>query len=87
MIGFISTLVTSFLNHTYYRAVADLHTFQFTVAYAIGLSVFTSLLLTTDLNTETSVSNHYDVFLLFRIQSLWNLESKNSSGPTPPAYY
>jgi hypothetical protein len=39
MIGFISTLVTSSLNHSYYSAVADLRTFQFTVAYAIGLSV------------------------------------------------
>jgi hypothetical protein len=38
-----------------------------------------------DLNTEIGTSNHYEVFLLFRLQSLWNLETKNSSGLTPPA--
>jgi hypothetical protein len=56
MIGFISTLVTISLNHIYYRqysAIADLHTFQFTDAYAPGFPVFTSRLLATDLRTET----------------------------------
>jgi hypothetical protein len=43
--------------------------FQFTVAHARGFSVFTSRLLATDLSTETSTSNHYEV-LLFRLQSL-----------------
>jgi hypothetical protein len=52
-----------------YSAIADLHTFQFTVAQALGFSVFTSRLLATDLSTETSASNHYEVFLLFRLQS------------------
>jgi hypothetical protein len=69
-----------------YSAIADLHNFQFTVAHALGLSVFTSRLLAKDLNTETSTSNHYEVFLLFRLQSLWNLGNKNSSGLIPPAY-
>jgi hypothetical protein len=32
------------------------------------------------------ISNHYEVFLLFLLQSLWNLGTKNSSGLTPPAY-
>jgi hypothetical protein len=73
MIGFIGTSVTSSLNHTYYSAIADLHTFQFTVAHALGFSVFTSHLLATDLNTETSTSNHYEVFLSFLVQSPWNL--------------
>jgi hypothetical protein len=63
MIGFISTSVTSSLNHTYYSAVADIHTFQSTVAHALGFSVLTSNLPATDLNTETSTSNHYEVFL------------------------
>jgi hypothetical protein len=69
-----------------YSALAGLHTFQFTVAHALGFQVFTSRLLATDLNTENSTSNHYEVFLLFRLQSLWNLGIKNSSGLTPPAY-
>jgi hypothetical protein len=57
MIGFINTLVTTSLNHIYYRqysAIADLHTFQFTVAHALGFIVFTNRLLVTDLHTETS---------------------------------
>jgi hypothetical protein len=69
-----------------YRAIADLHTFQFTAAHALGFSVFTSRLLATDFNMETSTSNHYEVFLLFRFRSVWNFGTKNSSGLTPPAY-
>jgi hypothetical protein len=45
-----------------YSAIADFHTFQFTVAHALGFPVFTSRLLATDLNTETITSNHYEVF-------------------------
>jgi hypothetical protein len=62
MIGFISTLVTHIhsLIHIYYSAIADLHDLQFTVAHALGLSISTSRLLATDLNTETSASNHYE---------------------------
>jgi hypothetical protein len=86
MIGFISTLVTSSLNTLKYSAMAELHNLQFTVAHALGFSVSTSRLLTTVFNTETSTSNHYKVFLLFRLQSLWNLGTKTSSGLTPPAY-
>jgi hypothetical protein len=73
MIVFISTSVTSSLNHTYYSAIADLHNLQFTVAYALGFSVSTSCLLAMDLNTETITSNHYEAFLPFIIQSPWNL--------------
>jgi hypothetical protein len=69
-----------------YSAVVDLHVFQFAVAHAVGLSVFTSRLLATDLNTEISTSGHYEVFLLFRLQSLWSLGTKHFSGLTPPAY-
>jgi hypothetical protein len=86
MIGFISTLLTSSLNYNYYNDIADLLTFQFTVAHALGLSVSSSRLLATDLNTESSTSDHYEVCLLFRLQSVWNLGTKNSSGPTSPAY-
>jgi hypothetical protein len=51
MIRFISTSVIISLNHT--GAVADLQTFQFTVAQAPEFFVFSSRLLATDLNTET----------------------------------
>jgi hypothetical protein len=45
-----------------YSAIADLHTLQFVVAYALGFSVFTSRLLATDLNTESTTSNHYKYY-------------------------
>jgi hypothetical protein len=70
MIGFISTSVTKYNQHS---SIPDLHTFQFTVAHALEFSVFTSRFLATDLNTETSTSNHYEVFLPFLVQSPWNL--------------
>jgi hypothetical protein len=54
MIGFISTSVTISLSHNQYSASADLHTFQFTVAQALGFSVSTCRLLATDLKTEIS---------------------------------
>jgi hypothetical protein len=40
-----------------YSAIADLHDFQFTVAHALGSSVFTSRVLATVFNAETSTSN------------------------------
>jgi hypothetical protein len=67
MIGFNGTSVTSSLNLQRYRYSTH---FQFTVAHALGFSVLTSRILATDLNTETNISNHYEVFLLFRLQSL-----------------
>jgi hypothetical protein len=73
MIDFISTSVTSSLNHAYYSAIADFHSLQFTVAHALGFSLSTSRLPATDLNTETSTSNHCEVFLPFLVQSSWNL--------------
>jgi hypothetical protein len=36
------------LNHNYYRAVADIHNLQFTVAHALGFLVFTRRLLVTE---------------------------------------
>jgi hypothetical protein len=72
MIGFISTSVTISLNYNQYSAIADLHIFQFTVAHPLGISVSISLLLATDLNTQTSISNCYEDFLPFLVQSLWN---------------
>jgi hypothetical protein len=79
MIGFISTSVTISLNYNQYSAIADLHNFQFTVAHALGFSAFTSRLLATDLNTETSTSNHCELFLPFLVQSPWNLGTQLKS--------
>jgi hypothetical protein len=73
MIGFIGISVASSLNHTQYSAIADLYTFQFTLAHALGFSVSISGLLATDINTETSTSNHYEVFFPLLVQSPWNL--------------
>jgi hypothetical protein len=67
MIGFISTSLTIYFNYNQYSAIADLHTFQFTAAHALGFSVSTSRLLATYLNTETSTSNHYEVSLPFLV--------------------
>jgi hypothetical protein len=77
MIGFISTLVKSSLNHNYYYStIADLHNFQSIIAHALGFSVFTSHLLATDLNTETSTLNHYEIILPFLVQSPWNISTQ-----------
>jgi hypothetical protein len=67
MFGFTGTSVTHSLLITIkdrkYRAIANLHTLQFTFAHALEFSVSTSRLLVTDLNTETVTSSHYEVFL------------------------
>jgi hypothetical protein len=39
------------LTYRQYSAIADIHTFQFTVADALGFAVFTSCLLAADLGT------------------------------------
>jgi hypothetical protein len=49
MIGFIDTLYTPLGTTGNYRAIADLHTLQFTAAHTLGFSVFTSRYLATDL--------------------------------------
>jgi hypothetical protein len=73
IIWFISTSVTISLNYNQYSAITDLHNLQFTVAHALGFSVSTSLVPVTELDTETSASDHYEVFSPFLVQSLWNL--------------
>jgi hypothetical protein len=50
MIGFIDTLYTLLGTTGNYSAIANLHTSQFTVTHALGFSVFTSRILTTDLS-------------------------------------
>jgi hypothetical protein len=78
MFGSIGTLVTLSLlitlKYRQYSVIVDLHTFQFTVAHTLEFPVFTSRLLATDLNTETSTSKYYKVPLTFLVQSLWNLK-------------
>jgi hypothetical protein len=54
-----------YLYHTYYNAIADLRNLEFNVTHAVGFSVSTGRLLATDLNTEISILNHYEVFLPF----------------------
>jgi hypothetical protein len=69
MIGFIGTSVTNSLNHTQLQGYRYSIHFQFNVAHSLGSSVFASRLLATDLNTEISTSNHYEVLLPFLVQS------------------
>jgi hypothetical protein len=57
------------LSYNQYGAIADIHNLQFTVTHKLGFSVSTNRLLATDLNTETSTSNRYEVFLPFLVQS------------------
>jgi hypothetical protein len=85
MIGFIRTLLQVLLITLKYGAINDLDTFQFTAAHILEFPIFTSHL-AMGLTTETSTSNHYEVFLLSNLQSLWNFRTKNSSGRTPLAY-
>jgi hypothetical protein len=63
------------LNYNQYSAIANLHTFQFTVAHALGFSVSTGRLLAMDLNIGTTTSNHYEAFLSFLLQSPWTVYS------------
>jgi hypothetical protein len=79
MTGFIDTSVTSSLNYTQLQRYRYSTHFQFTVARALGSSVFTGRLLATDLKTETSTSNHYEVFLPFLVQSPWNLGTQRKT--------
>jgi hypothetical protein len=81
MIEFISTLVTTSLNYSQYRkysAIADLHTFHFTVAHALGFSVFTSHLLATDLNTETITVSLSHTLQILHIIKVFKSHAKSS---------
>jgi hypothetical protein len=61
---------TTTLSFNHYSAIADVHTFQFTVTHTLT----TSHILATDLLTGTIISNHYEV-LWFLIQSPWTADS------------
>jgi hypothetical protein len=43
--------------------------------------VFTSRLLAIDLNTETTTSNHYEVFLPYLVKSPWTLGTQLKNTP------
>jgi hypothetical protein len=49
MIEFIAPYTFTTRDYRQHGAIAILHTFQFTVAHALGFSVFTSRVLATDL--------------------------------------
>jgi hypothetical protein len=53
-----------------------IYTLSVHITQAPGFSIFTSHLLAMDLNTETSPSNHYEVFLPLLVQSPWNLRTQ-----------
>jgi hypothetical protein len=83
VIGFISTLVTHSLlitlRYMQYRAVADVLTHcQFTVANALGFSIFSSRLLATDLNKGTSTSDHSRYHCTTAHVNSSNLHAKSS---------
>jgi hypothetical protein len=67
MIEFMSTSIKISLNYNQYNAIANLHSFQFTVAHALGITAATSRLLATNLNTEASTSNHYEMFMFILV--------------------
>jgi hypothetical protein len=73
MTGFIGTSATISLNYSRYSAIANLHTFHFTVAHVLGFSVSTSRLVATDFNTEMITSNHYEVFFDPILQNWFSL--------------
>jgi hypothetical protein len=69
-------LVTINTTHAYkqHSNIADLHTFQFTPAHALGFSISTSHCPAVDLNTEIIISNHYEIFSSFLLRSTWNAD-------------
>jgi hypothetical protein len=60
MTGFVAPYTfTQFGTTEKYSAIAILHTFQFTVAHALGFSVFTSRILVTDVSQSHCHFNSY----------------------------
>jgi hypothetical protein len=51
------------LNYKQYSNIADLQTFQFTAAHALGFSVFPRRIWAKDLSIGTLASNQYEVLL------------------------
>jgi hypothetical protein len=63
MIEFINTVLYKHSEVQSIECYRSFTQFQVTVAHALGFSISTSRFLATDLNTETSTSYHYEVFL------------------------
>jgi hypothetical protein len=61
-------------NYNQYNAISDLHPFKFTAVQVLRFSVSTSRRLVADLNTGTTTSNHYEVFLSLLLHSPWNAD-------------
>jgi hypothetical protein len=99
MIGFIAPYTfTQFGTTGNYSAIAILHTFQFTVAHALGFSVFTGLILATDLSqshwnftsdVKSSFHSLIDSFLDISSQSPSTAISRTrpNSLPSTVVYY
>jgi hypothetical protein len=77
-IGWLNLLALWFevLLITLITALSLIYTLSCSTLHALRFSAFTCHLLATDLNTETSTFNHYEVFLPFLVQSSWNLGIK-----------
>jgi hypothetical protein len=73
MIGFIDISIITSLNYNQYSAIADLSTFQSTLAHVLALSVSTSRLLATDLSRGAITSNNYKVFFDLILQCYFSL--------------
>jgi hypothetical protein len=56
MIGFTAPYTFITQDYRQYSAIADLHTLQFTVTHALGLSVFTSRILALQIEQEVFIS-------------------------------
>jgi hypothetical protein len=81
-VAVISTSVSHCLlitpKYRQYSTVSDLHTFQFTVAHALGLTVFTSRLLAMDLNTETIAVSLDHTIQILNINKVLKSQVKSS---------
>jgi hypothetical protein len=64
MIGCIVPYTFTTRDYREYSAIPILHTFQFTVTYALGFSVFTSRIQATDLSqSHCNITSHMGSFL------------------------
>jgi hypothetical protein len=71
------------INYNQDSAIADLPTFKFTFAHALGYSVSTRRLLATDFLTGTITSNNYEGFLSFLLHSSWTADPPILSRQSP----